>query len=185
MNLFLVVIEYELIKSITGTTVSNSEQISQQDYVKKCKKAATKGNVVAQNTLGFLYLNGQGITQDYKEAAKWFRNAADRGYSAAQYNLAIMYKLGQGVEQSHPESIKWMQLAANQGYADAQYNLGNMYYQGLAVMQDYEMAYMWWLLAEQNGAKDTEHNKSEITKKMTASQVNNAQLLAREWHVKH
>ena len=54
------------------------EQLSQQDYVKKCKKAAEQGHVIAQNTLGFLYLNGQGVNKDYAEAVKWYRRAANK-----------------------------------------------------------------------------------------------------------
>ena len=86
--------------------MSKAEQLSQEEYLKRCQAAAGEGNVVAQNTLGFLYLNGQGVEQSDEAAVTWFRRAADDGYAAAQYNLAVMYKLGQGVEQSHPESIK-------------------------------------------------------------------------------
>lgn len=155
------------------------------DYIKKCQDAAQAGNVIAQNTLGFIFLNGQGLKKDYKQAANWFSRAANQRYAPAQFNLAIMYKLGQGVDKSHPESVKWMQLAANQNHAEAQSHLGNMYYQGLAVMQDYEMAYMWWSLAEENGEKELEHNKSELLKKMTESQISNAKQAIKQWVNKH
>ncbi len=163
---------------MTGQTFS-------QDYIDQCQKAAEEGNVIAQNTLGFLYLNGQGVDKNYQQAVAWFFKAANKAYAPAQFNLAIMYKLGQGVEQNHSESIKWMQFAANQNHAEAQTNLGNMYYQGLAVMQDYEMAYMWWSLAEQNGANDIEHTRAELKKKMTPSQLHNAQQAIKQWSLKH
>jgi TPR repeat protein len=38
---------------------------------------------------------GQGVTQDYKEAAKWFRLGAEQGYADEQYNLGILYAKGQ------------------------------------------------------------------------------------------
>lgn len=170
---------------LTGkTTVTKTAPLSQQAYLEKCKTAASKGNVIAQNTLGFLYLNGQSVTQDYQLAAKWFRHAADNHYAPAQFNLAIMYKLGQGVEQNHSESIKWMQLAANQDYAEAQSHLGNMYYQGLAVMQDYQMAYMWWSLAEQNGVEDLQHIKAVLLEKMTESEIDQAEQSIKQWQKK-
>jgi len=33
----------------------------------------------AQNNLGFMYANGQGVNQDYREALKWYRLAAGPG----------------------------------------------------------------------------------------------------------
>ena len=33
----------------------------------------------AQNHLGFMYYTGEGVAQDYQEAAKWFRKAAEQG----------------------------------------------------------------------------------------------------------
>lgn len=161
--------------------MSQSEQMSKHDYVIKCKNAASNGNVIAQNTLGYLYLNGQGITSDYKEAANWFRMAAEQGYDAAQFNLAIMYKLGQGVEMDQDESIKWLRLAADNGHTDAQYSLGNIYFQGNGLEQDYVRAYMWWTLAEKTGEKDVSNNKQAAEKKMTKTEVHDAEKLAKEW----
>jgi len=157
----------------------------QQAYMQKCKKAAEKGNVIAQNTLAYLYLHGRGVEQNDQQAAKWFRRAADQDYASAQYNLAVLYKLGQGVEKSAAESIKWIQAAANQNHAEAQSNIGNMFYQGLGITQDYEMAYMWWSLAEKNGIQNLTNNKNELSKKMNQTQISNAQQMITAWQVKH
>jgi len=159
--------------------------MSKYDYVIKCQKAAKQGNVIAQNTLGFLYLNGQGVTSDYKEAVKWFRKAAEQGYPAAEYNLAIMYKLGQGVDKDLVESLNWLQSAAAKDYADAQSSLGNMYYQGEDLEVNYVKAYMWWLLAEVNGAKDIDHNKQAVAEKMSQLEIAEAERLAKAWQSQH
>ena len=161
--------------------MSEKQQISKHDYVIKCKKAAEQGNVIAQNTLGFLYLNGQGVVSDYKEAVKWFKKAAEQAYPAAEFNLAIMYKLGQGVDLDLVESLKWLQSAAAKDYADAQYSLGNMYYQGDDLEVNYVKAYMWWILAESNGAKDISHNKQAAADKMTEKEIEQAEGLAKAW----
>ena len=38
---------------------------------------AEQGNTPAQLFLGALYHDGKGVTQDYAEAAKWYRKAAE------------------------------------------------------------------------------------------------------------
>lgn len=167
-----------------GIIVSQSEKLSPKEYVQKCKQAAKQGNVIAQNTLGFLYLNGQGVSQDYEQAASWFRKAADQEYRDAQYNLSVMYKLGQGVEQDNAESLKWLEKAAFYGHAAAQNSLGDLYYQGKDREKDYVSAYMWWELAEKNDFENIAHKKVELAKKMTMADLKHAEQLARQ-HGKH
>ena len=53
-----------------------------------------------------MYLNGQGVRQDYAEAVKWSRRAADQGNAAAQLNLGFMYEKSQDVQQDSPEAVK-------------------------------------------------------------------------------
>ncbi len=48
---------------------------------------AGQGQAEAQYQLGRMYDNGQGVTQDYKEAAKWYRMAAEQGNSMAQNSI--------------------------------------------------------------------------------------------------
>src|SRR5207302_1022097 len=98
---------------------------------------ADQGNAVAQYTLGLMYANGQGVPQDYGEAAKWFRLAAEQGEATAQFNLGVLYHSGRGVSQNDAEALKWYRRAADQGHASAQGNLGFMYSIGQGVPQDY------------------------------------------------
>ena len=55
------------------------------------------------------------MTQDYYEAAKWYRKAAEQGYASAQYRLGNCYYLGEGVTKNHTEAAKWYRKAAEQG----------------------------------------------------------------------
>lgn len=41
-----------------------------------------------------MYLNGEGVAQDYAEGLKWFRKAADLGDSLAQESLGKIYDAG-------------------------------------------------------------------------------------------
>ena len=65
--------------------------------------------------------------------------------------------------------------------ADAQFNLGLMYYNGQGVPQDYVLTYMWWNLAGSNGYKDAVKKRNILQKKMTPSQIEKAQEMARKW----
>ena len=62
-----------------------------------------------------MYANGQGVTQDYSAAMKWYRMAADQGHAGAQNNLGIMYCGGQGVPQNTSEALRWLHKAQVQG----------------------------------------------------------------------
>ena len=43
-----------------------------------------------------MYDDGQGVAQNYAEAARWYRKAADQGNASAQLNLGVSYYDGQG-----------------------------------------------------------------------------------------
>ena len=112
---------------------------------------------------------------------KWFRLAAKQGHAKAKSNLGLMYSKGQGVPQNHKEAVKWYRLSAEQGNASAQFNLGVMYSKGLGVPQDYALAHMWFNLSGSNGNKDAVTNRDIIEKRMSPSQIEKAQEMARNW----
>ena len=68
-----------------------------KDYEEELKQIAKDGDVKSQLSLGWKYEHGQGVTQDYKTAVKWYRKAAEQGHAYAQYNLRLMYKQDRGV----------------------------------------------------------------------------------------
>jgi len=51
------------------------------------RKAAEQGHADAQNNLGVLYMNGQGVPQNRSLAIAWYRQAAAQGNTTAQNNL--------------------------------------------------------------------------------------------------
>ncbi len=140
---------------------------------------AEQGNAVAQYNLGLLYQKGWGVPQDYKQALKWYHLSAEQGHVDAQYNLGSMYSDGQGVPQDYKQGVKWFILSAEQGDADAQYNLGAMYNNGDGVIQDYVRAHMWYNISASNGIETASEKRDNTTKKMTPSQLEKAQDLAR------
>ena len=78
---------------------------------------ADQGNAIAQNNLGIMYANGEGVPQDYAQAVIWYRKAADQGYAKAQLGLGLMYSNGQGVPQDYIQAHMWWNLAASR-YTD-------------------------------------------------------------------
>ena len=121
-------------------------------------QAAKQGNAKAQVNLGLMYEQGQGVRQDYTQAAQWYRKAAEQGDAKAQFNLGVMYENRQGVRQDYKQAVQWYRKAAEQGDAQAQFNLGGMYAQGRGVRQDYAQAVQWYRKACQNGHQDGCHN---------------------------
>lgn len=119
---------------------------------------ADSGDADAQLNMGGLLFKGQGVTQDYAEAAKWFRMAAAQGQSLAQFNLGMMYATGQGVAQDHTESVKWYRAAAVQGLPVAQLNLGVAYATGQGILQDEVEAVKWLRLSAEQGEPQAQFN---------------------------
>ena len=58
-----------------------------QKAFKLLKPLAEQGNAFAQTRIGNMYNNGHGVSEDNKEAEKWYRKAAEQGDVGAQTNL--------------------------------------------------------------------------------------------------
>ena len=148
----------------------------------------SKGTLISQFNLGLMYTNGDGVTQNYRKAAKWVRRAAKQGNAEAQYSLGLMYNHGEGVPQDYQKALKWYRLAAERGHAPAQNNLGVMYDDGDGVPQDYIQANKWLNLADPRSPGEVMDNyrllRDKLAEIMTAAQVAEAQRLAREWRPK-
>jgi hypothetical protein len=142
---------------------------------------AQEGDQFAQWNIGNFYLRGDGVEQDYKEAFKWYSLSAKQGHKRAQFDLGVMYDNGEGIPIDYKEAVKWFRLSAEQGYANAQLNLGVKYAKGQGVPQDYVLAHMWLNLLGSSGDKKAVKLKNLVEKKMTPSQIEKAQEMARNW----
>ncbi len=159
------------------------------DNVAEGMKKAEEGDVSAQFELGRRYGFGVGVSEDYKEAARWYRAAAEQGHANAQLTLGGWYNRGKGVPQDYKEAFRWYRASAVQENSSAQGSLGAMYRKGLGLPQDYIQAHMWYNLATANSDLDQERklwakNRDSIAKMMTSEQIAEAQRLAREWKPK-
>ncbi|MDH4283979.1 MAG: sel1 repeat family protein [Gallionellaceae bacterium] len=90
------------------------------------KKGAEKGDAEAQYKLGLHYADGRGVTQDHKEAFKWFKKSAKKGNANGQFELGYLYETGKGVEKDQKEATYWYKKAAEQGNTHAAWRLDNV-----------------------------------------------------------
>ena len=134
------------------------------DYSKALEffeKAADQGNAEAQYYLGYMYENGFGVEQSWKnwqKAAEWYQKAADQNYAPAQYGLGNLYMYNRGVTVSFETAAEWYLKAAEQGNADAQYQLCFMYFGGLGVEKSEKKAFEWGLKAAEQGHAEAQAN---------------------------
>jgi len=168
---------------VVATTVAGT---AQQESTDELRARAEQGDAEAQGSLGTIYANGDGVTQDYAEAMRWYRRAADQGDFYAQHNIGVMYNNGEGVRQDYAEARRWYRLSANQGWPDAYSSLGLMYHHGRGVVQDYVEAHMWFHLAATSPGFSRDRyywarEREVVGAKMTAEQIAEAQRRAREW----
>ena len=153
------------------------------------KSLAEQGDTSAQLDLVGMYFYGEGVPQDYEEGVKWLRKAAEQGDSEAQHELGFLYQVGRVVPKDYSEAVKWFRKAAEQGYRMSQLQLGVMYELGLGVRRDFIEAHKWKKLSAASTSTSLKHSKPGddlhlIEKKMTPSQIAEAQKLAREWKPK-
>jgi TPR repeat protein len=183
--------------------------VSQQEQLPKLEAIRPKaeaGDPEAQRLMGAIFARGAGVKQDYKEAAKWYRQAAEKGNAAAQTALGELCEAGQGVPRNEAAAATWYRKAADQGYAPAQYapadpaqavkwyraaaeqgdslsqyNLGMRYMEAKGVAPDPVEAWKWLALAEAGGITDAKNAKDAVSSNLNSDQLARAKALVRDF----
>ncbi len=107
-------------------------------------KAAAKGFIAAQESLGIFLETGIGMEQPAPtDALEWHKKAAQQGSLDAATNIALMYADGIGIPKDPAQAMIWFRQAAEGGDATAQYNLALIYGKGKGVPQDYKESLHW------------------------------------------
>jgi len=149
-------------------------------------KATSITDAQAQNDLGLKYAKGEGVTQDYAAAAKWFQLAAAQGFADGQDNLGVIYQYGFGVPKDYVAAVKWFRLAASQGQANAQNNLGIMFEHGQGVPSNRVTAYALYSVAASNdnsyGKRGSKY-QATLASTMSAKEIEIGQALLVEMRV--
>jgi|SRR5580704_16056769 TPR repeat protein len=67
-------------------------------------------------TLGYIYLSGKGLAQDFPKAFEWYKKAAEKDNVKAQAKLAWLYWTGNGGIKDASAAYAWMSIASANGY---------------------------------------------------------------------
>lgn len=153
----------------------------QADYahaLSSWRPLADKGNPIAQNDLGILYLDGKGVAQNTSEAVRYLSLSAAAGSSLGQNNLGGLYRDGKGVKRDYVRAAQWFSAAAAQGNAAGMYNLGLMYELGQGMKAEPFHAYMWYALAADLGTvPNAASHRDELWRRMTPAAQGEARKL--------
>ncbi len=121
--------------------------------------AVAEGNPLAQFEIGRRFMDGEGVSVDMKQAAKWYERAAEKGLAVAQYRLGNFHEKGRGVDRDIDAAATWYRRAADQGNALAMHNLAVLYASGLPGSDpDMSGAAEWFRKAAELGVKDSQVN---------------------------
>ncbi len=104
-----------LIALLFAISIAFSQSSLAASFQDELLKEANQGNPIAQWRLGDMYMDGDGVRQDYAEALKWFKLSADQGNPDAQWRLGLLYYSGEGVRQDYAKAKEWLGKSCDNG----------------------------------------------------------------------
>lgn len=78
---------------------------------KSMKMLADGGHPGAQEIMGIMYRQGQGVPKDPAKAMMYLTKAAETARPLAQHHVGVMYYLGEGVPSDPIVALMWLHLA--------------------------------------------------------------------------
>jgi hypothetical protein len=133
-------------------------------------RAAELGDAAAQAFLGSLYMEGDGVPQDYTEGLRWFRKAAAQEGSpiapVAQSQIGFAFYRGHGVTKDDATAWAWFWTAARAGNPEAERVIGVFYLEGVVVKEDQAEGLQWLRKAAEKGDPKAKEIIAEIEKRL-------------------
>jgi len=71
-------------KKVLASLEKEVERMKNETTINCVLLAAEQGDADAQYNLGWMYVKGEGVPQNYKTAVKWYTLAAEQGLASAQ-----------------------------------------------------------------------------------------------------
>jgi TPR repeat protein len=139
---------------------------------------AHQGNADAQQLVGSMFANGEGVPQDKARAAHWFSRAAEQGKVDAKFALGIMHRDGAGVPKDRTLALTWLRRAAEQQHCDAANSLGELYMESGSTADQQEAA-AWFERAALMGNGTAQFNLGVLF--ALGKGVRQSQLQAYKW----
>jgi TPR repeat protein len=129
---------------------------------KGLERATMAGDAVAARYLALMHRAGQGVKQNDRQAATYFRRAADAGDLISQINLGELYESGRGIRRNYPAAADWYRRAADQGSAVAMARLAGLREKGLDSAADLSEAAVWYRRAAELGEREAQARVAEL-----------------------
>jgi serine/threonine protein kinase len=96
-----------------------TNELKTTEAIKSCLVAATVGDAVAMNALGYNYYVN---LKDKKQGISWYKKAAQAGSAVAMYNLGTLYL----EDKNSVEAEKWFKQCIDSDYAFCAFNYGSL-----------------------------------------------------------
>jgi TPR repeat protein len=113
----------DLVNAIIAIAKNDAERerVAQGEGLEPVSSNPAKESPKDQFERGLRYAKGDGVAQNFTEAAKWYRLAAEAGHGEAQHKLGFLYAMGRGVPMDNAEAEKWLGKAGAQGQIGADF----------------------------------------------------------------
>ncbi|EAZ97559.1 tetratricopeptide repeat protein [Marinobacter sp. ELB17] len=117
MRLFIRVVCFFAIFFIPPVQASDLQRCKAQnlDSFKACERLASGNNPDGQFGLGLLFLEGNGVKEDYQKSFELMHKASMQGHAAAQFQVGQAHVNGQGVKQNFEEAYAWFLVSKENG----------------------------------------------------------------------
>ena len=112
---------------------------NQKDYAKampEYRQACDEGDKDGCVSLGLMYENGDGVSQEYGKPLALYGQACDAGNAWGCYNLGSLYENAHGVTKDYSKALTLYKQACDGGEMDSCFSLGYMYENSEGVSQD-------------------------------------------------
>lgn len=127
-----------------------------------------------------MFIDGQGVSQDYVQAMILCQRTAKQGYSPGQYCVGYLYRRGLGTQADPKEAAKWYEQASKGGQRQAMTDLAEMYWKGEGVGVDRSEAYYYFFLARLKGVPDAKTRAQMLWKEMSKDDIKHLERKLRE-----
>lgn len=107
-----------------------------------------KGNAKAAFQLGIMYYYGNGVSQSYADAYKWYNVAAAKGIADADYNIGLLFESDKGVDKNLQSASNYYKKAADKGSLPGAYATARCYHYAIGVKKDISLATKYYEKAE-------------------------------------
>jgi TPR repeat protein len=146
--------------------ITQNDSDGKKEFKRDLKLAIITNDGIAQNYLGYCYMNGKGINKNETKAFDWYLKSAtvgciygqSSGNAVAQNNLGDCYQFGVGTDKNEIKAFEWYLKSAIAGCNNGKANLGFCYQYGIGTDKNEIKAFEWYSKAAENGIAIAQNN---------------------------